>query len=112
MFIPATAHLNRPVLLIMDGHNAHINLNIINLMKQHNIVCLILPPHCTHSLQPIDVVLFNNVKIDWCARGNKRTSVLPKYKSTEKYQKYEEVPRSTKKYEEVQEVQKSTTRTM
>ncbi|CAM4816935.1 unnamed protein product [Rotaria magnacalcarata] len=66
MFIPATAHLNRPVLLIMDGHNAHVNLNIINLMKQHNIVCLILPPHCTHSLQPIDVVLFNNVKIDWC----------------------------------------------
>ncbi|CAF3332606.1 unnamed protein product [Rotaria socialis] len=66
MFIPATAHLNRPVLLIMDGHNAHVNLNIINLMKQHNIACLILPPHCTHSLQPIDVVLFNNVKIDWC----------------------------------------------
>jgi hypothetical protein len=41
-------------------------------------------------------------------RGNKRISVLPKYKSTKKYQevprsteKYREVPRSTKKYREV-----------
>jgi DDE superfamily endonuclease len=49
----------------MDGHNAHINLNIIQLMIQNKIVCLILPPHCTHGLQPIDVVLFNNVKTDW-----------------------------------------------
>jgi LEA14-like dessication related protein len=49
----------------MDGHNAHVNINIIQLMKQNKIVCLILPPHCTHSLQPIDVVLFNNVKTDW-----------------------------------------------
>ncbi|CAF4009782.1 unnamed protein product [Rotaria sp. Silwood1] len=46
MFIPATQHLNRSLLLVMDGHNAHMNINIIQLMKQHNIVCLILPPHC------------------------------------------------------------------
>ena len=65
MFIPTTAHLKRPLLLIMDGHNAHINLKVIRLMKENEIVCLILPPHCTHGLQPIDVVLFNNVKIDW-----------------------------------------------
>ena len=24
-----------------------------------------LPPHSTHALQPLDVVLFNNVKDDW-----------------------------------------------
>ncbi|CAM4984171.1 unnamed protein product, partial [Rotaria socialis] len=65
MFIPATKHLNRPLLLIMDGHNSHIDVNIIQLLKQNRIVCLILPPHCTHGLQPIDVVLFNNVKTDW-----------------------------------------------
>ena len=65
MFIPATEHLSRPLLLIMDGHNAHATINIIQLMKQHQIVSLILPPHCTHGLQPVDVVLFNNVKTDW-----------------------------------------------
>jgi hypothetical protein len=25
----------------------------------------VLPPHSTHALQPIDVVLFNNVTTDW-----------------------------------------------
>ena len=66
MCILATAYLNRPILLIMDGHNAHVNLTIIHMRQQHKIVCLILPPHGTHThgLQPIDVVLFNNVKVD------------------------------------------------
>jgi DDE superfamily endonuclease len=65
MFIPATAHINRPLLLILDGHAAHVNINIIRLMQEHQIICLILPPHSTHALQPIDVVLFNTVKNDW-----------------------------------------------
>jgi len=65
MFIPATSHINRPLLLIVDGHAAHVNLNVIQLMQQHQIICLMLPPHSTHCLQPIDVVLFNNVKTDW-----------------------------------------------
>jgi hypothetical protein len=65
MFIPATSHINRPLLLIIDGHAAHVNINVIKLMQEHHIVCLMLPPHSTHALQPIDVVLFNNVKSDW-----------------------------------------------
>ena len=65
MFIPATCHINRPLLLIVDGHAAHVNLNVVHLLKENQIVCLMLPPHSTHCLQPIDVVLFNNVKTDW-----------------------------------------------
>ncbi|CAF4184760.1 unnamed protein product [Rotaria magnacalcarata] len=38
---------------------------LMNTWCRGTIVCLILPPHCTHGLQPIDVVLFNNVKTDW-----------------------------------------------
>ncbi|CAF5007795.1 unnamed protein product [Rotaria sp. Silwood1] len=86
MFIPATQHLNRPLLLVMDGHNAHMNINIIQLMKQHKIVCLILPPHCTHTLQPIDVVVFNNVKTDW---SNIVTNYL---KSGNKFIKNADIP--------------------
>jgi hypothetical protein len=65
MFIPATYQINRPLLLIVDGHAAHVNLNVIKLLQQNQIICLLLPPHSTHALQPIDVVLFNNVKTDW-----------------------------------------------
>lgn len=65
MFIPSTAHLNRPLLLIIDGHASHMGLKILDLLKKHQIICLILPSHSTHALQPLDVVLFNAVKADW-----------------------------------------------
>jgi LEA14-like dessication related protein len=65
MFLPSTCHINRPLLLIIDGHAAHVNLNVIKLLQENQIVCLLLPPHSTHCLQPIDVVLFNNIKADW-----------------------------------------------
>lgn len=65
VFIPTTAHLNRPLLLVMDGHTSHISLEIIQLLKRNAIICLILPPHTSHGLQPLDLVLFSCVKNDW-----------------------------------------------
>lgn len=65
IFVPTRAHINRPLLLIIDGHAAHININIIRLMQENQIIYLVLPPHSTHALQPIDVVLFNNMETDW-----------------------------------------------
>jgi hypothetical protein len=65
IFIPTTSHLNRPLLLVMDGYTSHISLNIIDLLKKNSIICLILPPHTSHGLQPLDLVLFSSVKADW-----------------------------------------------
>ena len=67
MFIPSTAHLNRALLLIIDGHASHLSLKIIELLKANQIICLILPSHSRHALQPLDVVVFNAVKRDWSA---------------------------------------------
>ncbi len=64
-FIPSTSHLNRPLLLIIDGHTSHVSLKIINLLRSNQIICLMLPSHSTHALQPLDVVVFNSVKSDW-----------------------------------------------
>ena len=50
---------------LLNGHVAHIDINIIRLMQENQIICLVLPPHSIDALQPIDVVLFNNVKTDW-----------------------------------------------
>ncbi|CAF1484880.1 unnamed protein product [Didymodactylos carnosus] len=58
-FIPYTAAVERPILLIMDDHAAHINIKTIELAKQHHIILLLLPPHTTHALQPLDVATFN-----------------------------------------------------
>jgi hypothetical protein len=65
VFIPATAHVNRPLLLIIDGHASHISLKILNLLRSNQIICLMLPSHSTHALQPLDVVVFSSVKRDW-----------------------------------------------
>ena len=42
-------------LLIMDGHGSHITANVIAHCMEHAIDLLILPPHCSHVLQPLDV---------------------------------------------------------
>ncbi|XP_053593752.1 uncharacterized protein LOC128667486 [Microplitis demolitor] len=45
-----------PVLLILDGHTTHTNnLDVIDYARDHHVVILCLPPHCTHRLQPLDV---------------------------------------------------------
>jgi len=51
-----------PRLLIMDGHSSHITGNLIALCIENNIDILILPPHCSHLLQPLDVGVYGPLK--------------------------------------------------
>lgn len=45
-----------PVLLILDGHATHVkNLTLLNIARQNNIHILVLPPHTSHRMQPLDV---------------------------------------------------------
>lgn len=53
---------NRPRMLIMDGHSSHITGNMIALCIENNIDLLILPPHCSHLLQPLDVGVYGPLK--------------------------------------------------
>jgi hypothetical protein len=50
---------NRRRLLIVDGHSSHVNLKFIEWADNNRILVLILPPHSTHRLQPLDVGLFS-----------------------------------------------------
>ncbi|KAF4627253.1 hypothetical protein G7Y89_g10904 [Cudoniella acicularis] len=45
-------------LLIVDGYSSHVNMAFINTCDKNSIIVLILPPHTTHRLQPLDVGLF------------------------------------------------------
>lgn len=45
-------------LLIVDGHGSHLTMDFINYCDEHRILLAILPPHSTHTLQPLDVVMF------------------------------------------------------
>ena len=45
-------------LLIVDSHSSYINLRFIELCDRLRILLLILPPHSTYRLQPLDILLF------------------------------------------------------
>jgi hypothetical protein len=45
-------------LLLLDGHSSHVNMAFIRWAETHRIILLVLPPHTTHRLQPLDVGLF------------------------------------------------------
>lgn len=46
-------------LLILDGHGSHVTPDFIEYANQRKILVMILPPHSTHRLQPLDVCLFS-----------------------------------------------------
>jgi len=45
-------------LLILDGHGSHVTMDFIKYCDDNKILLAILPPHSTHTLQPLDVCLF------------------------------------------------------
>jgi transposase len=63
---------SQPVLLIMDGHTSHTrNLELIDKARENNVIILILPSHCTHRLQPLDISLFKS--LNWYYDEETRT---------------------------------------
>lgn len=58
-------HIPKPVLLLIDGHTAHINIHTAEFCHTHNIILYCLPPSASHILQPCDVGLFASMKTAW-----------------------------------------------
>lgn len=46
----------------MDGHPCHITGDMIAFCMENGIDLLILPPHCSHLLQPLDVGVYGPMK--------------------------------------------------
>ena len=53
-------------LLILDGHSSHLTASFDAFCKDNAIICLCMPPHSSHLLQPLDVGVFGPLK---CAYG-------------------------------------------
>jgi hypothetical protein len=45
-------------LLILDGHGSHLTMDFIKYCNANKILIVIFPPHSTHSLQPLNMVMF------------------------------------------------------
>jgi hypothetical protein len=46
-------------LLILDGYSSHVNIEFLKKAAAHHILVVVLPPHTTHRLQPLDVGIFS-----------------------------------------------------
>ena len=52
-------------LLLLDGHVSHFSKAFIERAIELDIIVLCYPPHSTHLLQGLDVVLFSHAKAEW-----------------------------------------------
>ena len=76
-------------LLILDGHNSHTSLEFKIYCVEHDIILLLLPPHTSHILQPLDVGCFSSVQATYNFRLQKRCSTgLVKISIAEAVQNY------------------------
>jgi hypothetical protein len=58
-------------LLLVDGHSSHVNMSFLDLADSLRIIILVLPPHTTHRLQPLDVGLFQPLSTFYSAALNR-----------------------------------------
>ncbi|CAF1499166.1 unnamed protein product [Didymodactylos carnosus] len=75
VFLPNVKDIPRPILLLWDGHGSHKSVRLLELAIQEQIVCISLPPHTTHVLQPLDVVVFKPIKDKWRQILSNRRSI-------------------------------------
>lgn len=75
-FVPPSPKKTGFRILIMDGHSSHVNLKFVSYCWSRKIIPICLPPHATHLLQPLDLVMFRKFKKaysdkvdDYAARG-------------------------------------------
>lgn len=61
----AHAAAARPLLLVVDGCKAHVDLNALNYAIENNIHIVFLPAYSTHLLQVADIGLFGPLKHYW-----------------------------------------------
>ena len=56
---------SEPILILYDGHRSHFSLDQIEWAKTNNMILFVLPPHCSHILQPMDVGCFGPLQIKY-----------------------------------------------
>lgn len=67
------AHIppERPVVLLVDGHTTHIDLEISRFCKENGILLYCLLAHSSHLTQPLDVGFFGALKSSWAKAVDK-----------------------------------------
>ena len=54
-----------PLLLLMDGHSSHYNLEAVTMAKENGAILFTLVPHTTHEMQPLHTAVYAPLKTYW-----------------------------------------------
>ena len=49
-------------ILLLDGYDSHLTYSALKFCEQQNVIVVLLPPHTSHFLQPLDVSVFQQWK--------------------------------------------------
>ena len=52
----------KPVLLLLDNHDSHVSLDLVDYCRENGVVLVTFPPHCSHKLQPLDRSVYGPFK--------------------------------------------------
>lgn len=52
----------KPILMLMDNHETHVNIPVIDLAKENGVIILTFHPHTSHRMQPLDRGVFGPFK--------------------------------------------------
>lgn len=60
---------DKRALLIVDGHKSHSNELLKTICAHYGIMLILLPPHSSHILQPLDQLIFKRMKSEYSQFG-------------------------------------------
>ena len=77
-FKPETKHrlCNDYQISIVDRHASHISTKFIEFMHKYKIVCLYLPAHSPHLLQPFDIDVSGSLRQNYKMLLSKKTWLI------------------------------------
>ncbi|GBP86800.1 hypothetical protein EVAR_99880_1 [Eumeta japonica] len=53
---------DRPLLLLLDNHDSHLSIEVLDYFKDNGVTVLSFPSHCSHKLQPLDRSVYGPLK--------------------------------------------------
>ena len=56
------ANAAQPLLLLLDGHGFHYNLEVVTFAKENGIIMFTLVPHTTHETQTLHTAVYGPLK--------------------------------------------------
>lgn len=51
-----------PVFLLLDNHESHVSVEVVDFCKEVRIILVTFPRHCSHKFQPLDFTVYGPVK--------------------------------------------------